>query len=96
MLYTLLLIGALLLLVQLRMGYSDDGLPLFDLLGNKNGFAGRDVDVFPDLIGALLLLIVAWRLAKQISHMRSARTLAAVTLGLSLLTLVQASGFLIY
>ena len=96
MLYTLFLIGALLLLVQLRMGFSDDGLPLFDLLGNKNGFAGLDVDVFPDLIGALLLLIVAWQLAKQNSHMRSARTLAAVTLVLSLLTLVQPSGFLIY
>ena len=96
MFYTLFLIGTLLLLVQLRMGFSDDGIPLFDFLGNKNGFAGLDVDVFPDLIGAVLLLVVAWRFAKQNSHMRSARTLAMVTLVLSLMTFVQPSGYIIY
>ncbi len=96
MFYTMFLIGALLLLLQLRMGFSDDGMPLFDLLGNKNGFAGLDVDLFPDLIGAVLLLIVAWRFSKQNGHMRSARTLSIITLILSLLTLVQPSGYIIY
>lgn len=94
--YTLFLLGGVLLLLNIRVGINDLGAPVFDWLGNKEGFAGFDVDLTPDLLGVLLLLILAARLARENRHMNTAKNLLIAMIPFSLLTTVQLSGFKIF
>ena len=63
--YNLLIVAAILLLIPVRLGFGDAGQPLIDFAGTKTGFFGIDIDLAPDLVGAVLLLIAAIALLKK-------------------------------
>jgi len=91
-----LIIAAVLFFLPLRIGFNDEGIPLLDFYGNKTDFAGVDIDLAADAVGALLLLVVLFIYTKRNPKFTSAARLSVPVLVLSLLTTVQLSGYAVY
>ncbi|MGN1080885.1 MAG: hypothetical protein ACI4QV_02225 [Acutalibacteraceae bacterium] len=95
--YGLFIAAAILIMLDFRVGFTDNLMPKIIFTFSKDGLVWLDFDILPTFIGAALLFAAIFAFSKRFDshHLSSGKKLSAALFVLSLLTFAQCSGWFI-